>query len=374
MKNITYILLSFAISFSILFSSCGSGGLKKVKELSDSTSVIANESDALFTLLEKSGNFINQKKIPTMLPVGKVTAGKKNFHIIDIRKHKDYVEGHLDGAVNVSLEELFDYMKNKISASTYEKIVFVCYSNHKASYAAMMFRLLGYDNVYSVKWGMSACNKATAEKKWMKNISNEFASKLETKGNPKGAKGNYPTIKTGAKTAYGILEARVKELLKKHNFKVKAKDVFADPSKYYIINYWKLADYAKGHIPGAVQYNPKKSLTRNSELSTLPTDKPIAVYCFTGQHAAFVTAYLQVLGYDAYVIPYSANGFMHNALNSLKIGHAYDAKKHFKQLPLVKGELPSIIVEEQQANDSEEEDNTAPIIIKKDEKEEEGGC
>lgn len=373
MKNIANILLLF-VSITILVTSCNSDELKDVKALSDTTSVIQNESEALFNLLEKSGNFINQKKIPTMLSVEKVVAGKNQIHIIDIREHKDYVAGHLDGAVNVSFENLLSYMKNEISASAFDKIVIVCHSNHKASYATMMFRLLGFDNVYSMKWGMSSCDKETALKYWQKNSTNNFASKLETKGTFKGKKGKYPTIKTGAKTSYGILEARVKSLLENQSFTVTADYVFKNPSKFYIINYWSLANYAKGHIQGAIQYNPKKSLTRETQLLTLPTDKPIAVYCFTGQHAAFVVAYLQILGYDAYVVKYGANGFMHSSLTSLNIGHAFDMKKHFKQYPLVKGELPSIIVEGEQKVDNTEEDAPAIIPVKKKQEEEEGGC
>ena len=374
MRNITYILLSILISLAIFGTSCNSGKLKNVKELSDSTSVIGNETEALLNLFEKSGNFINQKKIPTMIPVKEVVAHKKDYLVLDIRSNSDYISGHLDGAVNVPAKKLFNYMKNEVATGAYKKVVLVCKTNHKASFNAMLFRLLGYSNVYSMKWGMSSCDKKVAQAKWMSGVSNKYASQLEKKGNSKNKKGAYPTLKTGKANAYKILEDRVKTVIENSKFIIKADEVFADPSKYYIINYWKLDHYVKGHIPGAIQYNPKKSLTRDTELATLPTNKTIVVYCYTGQHASFVTAYLQVLGYDAKVLLYSANAFMHSALTSLEIGHAYDAKKHFTEIPLVTGNKPSIETEATTSEETVEDDATPAIIIKKEEKEEEGGC
>ena len=49
-------------------------------------------------------------------------------------------------------------------------------------------------------------------------------------------------------------------------------------------------------------------------LDTLPTDKPIVVYCWTGQTSAQVTPYLRILGYDAYSMLYGMNGCSFTAL------------------------------------------------------------
>ncbi len=44
------------------------------------------------------------------------------------------------------------------------------------------------------------------------------------------------------------------------------------------------------------------------DLKTLPTDKTIVVYCYTGQTSANMAAYLQVLGYDAKSLLFGASG------------------------------------------------------------------
>ena len=50
--------------------------------------------------------------------------------------------------------------------------------------------------------------------------------------------------------------------------------------------------YNVGHIPGAVHM-------AFGNLTTLPIDEEVVVYCFTGQTAGFATAMLNVLGYEA---------------------------------------------------------------------------
>ncbi|MGD9147035.1 MAG: rhodanese-like domain-containing protein, partial [Anaerolineae bacterium] len=65
-----------------------------------------------------------------------------------------------------------------------------------------------------------------------------------------------------------------------------------------IISVRSREDYDKGHIPGAVWMDAKTLFTADN-LATLPTDKQIVVYCYTGQTASQVTSALNMLGYDA---------------------------------------------------------------------------
>ena len=50
------------------------------------------------------------------------------------------------------------------------------------------------------------------------------------------------------------------------------------------------------------------------DLTTLPTDKSIAVYCYTGQTSAFLTAYLRLLGYDAKSVLYGTNAMIYDQM------------------------------------------------------------
>ena len=99
--------------------------------------------------------------------------------------------------------------------------------------------------------------------------------------------------------------------------KVTNSEVFANLNNYYIVNYWAATDYDHyGHVPGAMQYTPKTSMEYNIDLTTLPTDKTIVVYCWTGQTSAFLAAYLRILGYNAKSLLFGANGMIYDELES----------------------------------------------------------
>ena len=65
----------------------------------------------------------------------------------------------------------------------------------------------------------------------------------------------------------------------------------AEDDAPYIVSFRSADHYAIGHIPGAVNI-------AFGELSTLPTEDEILVYCYTGQSASFAAAMLGVLDYD----------------------------------------------------------------------------
>ena len=321
---------------SVLFVSCKQS--KKTTKEEGKTIVAAektsvDEFKALTTYLEANGNFINSQSVPAMIASDEVNDNVDNtaYKIIDIRGEDLFAEGHIKNADNVLAKDMLDYFEKIIVPTDFEKIIIVCKSGQSASYVTGIMRTMGYDNVYAMKYGMSSWNKTFAENFWVKNISNDYADKLEKTANAKPTKGKYPTFKTGKRKAKEILRERALYALKLpyKSLLVKAPALFENPTNYYIINYWPEAKYAKGHIPGAVQYTPKKSLGTTADLATLPVDKEVVVYCYTGQHAAFATAYLKMLGYNVKALAYGANSFMNTEMKNrdAKKWHAFSNKK-----------------------------------------------
>lgn len=342
MKNI--FVLTSALVFVILMSGCGNNNISDKKIVTeDSIKSITNEAEVLYDFLDKTGNYINSENIPALVLAPEVYNNLKEYHIIDVRENEDYIAGHIDGAVNVEYNELLNYLQSKIVPGAYKKIVIACYSGQKASYASSILRMLGYGNVYALKYGMSSWNKAAAKEKWIKNVSDKYSSKLVTEEFSKPGKGEYPVISTGKKTAYDILEARAQDLLNNMNFLIKADSAFASLDKYYVVNYWIKDHYDLAHIPGSFQYTPKESLLKTSELGTLPANKPILLFCYSGQHASFAAAYLNILGYDAKVLSYGTNSFMVNKMKSLGIGKNFDESADVQDFPLVEGNDPSAV-------------------------------
>jgi rhodanese-related sulfurtransferase len=67
----------------------------------------------------------------------------------------------------------------------------------------------------------------------------------------------------------------------------------------YVISVRSAEDYAKGHIPGAVNMGVKEMFT-SENLATIPSDRQVVVVCYTGQTAGQATSALNMLGYKAY--------------------------------------------------------------------------
>jgi rhodanese-related sulfurtransferase len=88
---------------------------------------------------------------------------------------------------------------------------------------------------------------------------------------------------------------------------IAASDVVDNTDDYYIMDIRAAADYALGHVPGAV----------NSTLGTIVTDaaqntenKPIIVVCYTGQSAGHAVVALRLRGYaDAKVLKFGMSSW-----------------------------------------------------------------
>ena len=325
MKKLNLFLLVLLVPALVLWTSCGED-TENTDGATDTTEVVeANHTQLLLDKIVENGDFINTKKVPTMITAADVHANlENNFLVLDIRKAKDYADGHIAESINLKLSDLIDYFDGN-ETSEFEKIVLACYSGQTASYAASALQMLGYDNVYAMKWGMCSWNDKFAGK-WLDNKSDNYADQLEVAANEKAVAGNLPTFECMHTDGAEILLARVNKIFTDGfpSVLIKAEDVFTNPADYYIVNYWPENAYIVGHIPGAVRYQPKTSLGKDGDLLTLPTDKKIVVYCYTGQHSAFVTAYLRILGYDAYSLKYGANSFMNTMMKDNEdLGHAF---------------------------------------------------
>ncbi|MBN1340662.1 MAG: hypothetical protein JXA03_15140 [Bacteroidales bacterium] len=279
------------------------------------------ESEVLATYLESANSplgkdFVNSD-MPTIMSATDVKTLNETgqVYIIDIRSEADFTAGHIENAVRVDFANILSHIKS-VNLSGYTKVAVVCYTGQTAGYAASLLRLMGYDKVFSMKWGMCSWHADFAGK-WNTAISNgnAYATQFTATPTDKAAKGNMPTLSTGKTTGQEILEARAAALLT-DGFgpaSITNTAVFDNLSANYIVNYWPANHYADpGHIPGAIQYTPKETMKLAADLKTLPTNKPVIVYCYTGQTSAFLVAYLRLLGYDAKSLLFGTNGMIYD--------------------------------------------------------------
>lgn len=297
-----------------MLSSCNE---PPVNSLNTSTQSI-DKTMLLLDYFEQNGNYINSDDIPSIADASVIYAlQNNNILIIDLRPANQYHEGHIAHAVNIQPDEVLDYFMYKIDPVSFEMIFFTCNTGNASGHVTAILRLLGYDNVYAMRFGLSGWDLHIAEKYWLANVSSHLEGKMDIRSYPKNPAGSYPAISAEAETAYAILIEQAKEALKLKVavYTISLSDFERNPDDFYTICYWPLEKYeTNGHLPGAIQYDPKVSLLHDSYLNTLPIDKTIVVYCYSGQHSAFVAAYLHLLGYDARSLAYGANGFIHETM------------------------------------------------------------
>ncbi|MFN2379208.1 MAG: rhodanese-like domain-containing protein [Bacteroidales bacterium] len=287
--------------------------------------VSVNEAKVLVEYMEGSSNPLGKHYASTDMP-SLISATELNSlnlldqaYIIDIRSSADFGNGHIENAVQVDPANLLSHMETA-DLSGIEKIAIVCYSGQTAAWATTLLRIMGYGNVFSLKFGMASWNDNFATP-WVNATENgnTYAAFFETTNHPKAEAGELPELNTGGKTGEEILESRMAAVLAEgfNPVKITAQTVFTNPDDYYIVCYWPASHYSDpGHIPGAIQYTPKESIKFSTDLLTLPTDKPIVIYCYTGQGSAFLSAYLRLLGYDAKSLLYGANGMAYDMVVS----------------------------------------------------------
>jgi rhodanese-related sulfurtransferase len=220
--------------------------------------------------------------------VAKVEANEPMF-ILDIRQADVYAKGHIKGAVNLAWGT--DISDNLSKLPKNKTIMVYCYTGQTAGQTVALLNMAGF-NAKSVNLG------------WDLGISkvDGVADVTETKANPLPKATSLkiqPQVKKAIVQYYQGLD-RVKGSTYA-NYKISEADAKAlldkkDPGVIFL-SVRKVEDFAKGHIEGAINIPFGKGMEQ--KFHSLPQDKKIIVYCYTGQTAGQTVAGLRMLGYDA---------------------------------------------------------------------------
>jgi rhodanese-related sulfurtransferase len=260
--------------------------------------------------------------------------GTDDYFIIDIRSADDYAAGHIPGAVNSTLDNVLEVAKDAT-----KPIVVACYTGQTAGHAVCALRLSGYTDAKVLMWGMCSWNSVFSEnftKYWPAAVGDKAADfpgswQLPADITPSQDMGAYPDWTTSSTAGAEVLAERVDALLD-NGFNAKPNtDVLENFNNYFINNFWDLADTEHyGNVTGS--YRIKPLTLAADEFKYLDPSKPVVTYCWTGQTSSMITAYLYVLGYDAYSLTYGTNGMIYSDLESHKwtdaacMEYAYETK------------------------------------------------
>ena len=324
----------FSLILVLFLASCTGGNKNSATQQPNSVPAIKSgepiqlnaEAKLLIDYLDETGDYVNSRNFPSMINASSVhdeLDGK--IKIVDLRDEETFNTGHIKNATNIAFSKLPAYFANDIIPSDYDKIVLVCYAGQIASYATLLLRLMGYDNVYSMKWGMSSWNKNFADDWWLKKVSAKYENQLEQSVNEKDTPHDFPVMSTGKTAGKEIFDARIKNLFEAGtgSIFIDADPLYENQNNYYIINYDRRDKYEDGHIPGAIRYKPNGTLGIVDEMQTIPANKEVVTYCQTGQNSGFVTAYLRLFGYNAKSLIFGNNAFMHDKMVANKVALAW---------------------------------------------------
>jgi len=233
-------------------------------------------------------------------------------YIVSSRKPEDYATGHIPGAVNLPESILFK-PENLAKLPKDSKIVPYCYTGHSGSQVTAMLNMCGYDAT-NLLWGiMGWTTNTTVANKQFSNPDTDLLT--ETTANQLTETYSLPTVDvTSSTNSLEIIRIACDNYATAGLKNMKAADLSAlitdgdssnDPT---IISVRKSEDYAKGHIPGAVNI-AFTDVAKKENLRKLDPGRQIVVYCYTGRTGSQATAILNVLGYNATNLLWGMSGW-----------------------------------------------------------------
>ncbi len=106
--------------------------------------IISKIQKRLMRSCAKSINYVTLKQI---------IKENKNAILIDVRTEDEYVDKHLQGAINIPMQEI----KEKIEKITNDKnciIILYCQHGSRSKKAGYKLEKMGYNNIYTLEGGI----------------------------------------------------------------------------------------------------------------------------------------------------------------------------------------------------------------------------
>jgi rhodanese-related sulfurtransferase len=298
------ILIIFGIIVLVLIPVLGATAAQETPEAASQFEVVANAADDYLNDPDTVFNISSQDLLLKML------GGEP--YILNLQSSADYALGHIPGAVNMSAGSLFK-PESLAKLPQGEKIYVYCYTGHTGSQVSALLNLCGYDAT-NVTWGIMGWTKDTSvATKQFSNPTTDLPT--ETTINQATATYSLPTLDVTSSTSeLEIIRAACDNYASAGFKNISAADLNtlitdADPANDpVIVSVRSAEDYAKGHIPGAINIG-LKDIAKIENLQKLNPGKQIVVYCYTGRTGSQATAILNALGYDAVNLLWGISGW-----------------------------------------------------------------
>ena len=267
MKNlIRFSILMFSVL--LIVSSCKNAEDIKKRELAKKKAY----SSAQIIKAVKPDNLgeINKTKVDEFEKI----IQNKNVQLVDVRTPKEYTEGHIKNFVNIDFKKRTfpDYI-NVIDKE--KPVAIYCRSANRSGKAALIMQALGFKKIYELDGGIKAWK---AENKEL-SIKNKLTDKkIQNALKEKKFKANNIV---GKNHQAGVLDF---ENLIKSN-------------KVTLVDVRTPREFKEGHIKGAINIDWKNRHFANNIIETVSNNKPVAVYCHSGNRATRAMFAMDALGF-----------------------------------------------------------------------------
>lgn len=284
MKKLLSVLLILLLSTGFVFANGDQEEGAAAAPAASGTVSVVDTVMAYFANMPGHIYKIDQSEFLQMVAQG------SDMFVIDIRRPDDYASGHIIGAVNMpwgsaAMVEMLPYIPTDVP-------VFVnCYSGQTAGQAVALMNIAGVDaRSVNLGWnfglsrveGMQAFVETTGNE-WPATVQREIAAPIMA-----AYEDYYAQTAAAAGTPFAsniVSEDNAKAILDAN-----------DPGVLFV-SIRRAEHYAEAHIEGAI--NIPFGPGMEESFASLPTDKKLIVYCYTGQTAGQTIAGLRLLGYDA---------------------------------------------------------------------------
>lgn len=291
-------LLSLVMCLALVFSMAACGGKETTPTATPTpvqatdnqatqgttatTDVVKEAAMAYFANFADDRNIISPAKLFEKMDAG------EDMIILDIRQADAYGTAHLKGAINVpygaTVAESLELIPDDVP-------VYVnCYSGQTSSQTVALLRAAGKFAI-NIAGGYNNISKAEGyeghyetEVHTLPTATYEVADEIEA-----AIAKYYQEATSGAYASFHFPVKDVKAL------------VDAGSTDYTIVSVRAAADYQAGHIEGAINIPFGKGM--QASFDSIPMDKPVILYCYSGQTASQVLGVLRLLGYEAYNMP-----------------------------------------------------------------------
>ncbi|MDY6827329.1 MAG: rhodanese-like domain-containing protein [Bacillota bacterium] len=254
------------------------------EEALDAGAVLLDAAKDYFAKTATDINIIPPADVKEMLD-----SNPNSIFILDIRSAEDFEAGHIPGAVHSAWAEVGNIM-DRIPQN--KPVVVACYSGQTAGQTVGVLRMAGFDNVKSLQSGINL-GWVEAAGLPLDETGMNAAADLDSVSSPadekeeiiwEAAKEFFAAVASGTNIIPG---PELNEALE------------ANPNSFYVLDIRSADDYAAGHIVGSV-HSPWSEV--GNLLEDLPSTRPIAVGCYSGQTAGQTVGVLRLLGFDAYSV------------------------------------------------------------------------